>query len=182
MYLSSFSKTLAPGFRVAWIVAPEAICAKCDVAKQAMDLCSGALDQRLVHRALAGGVLERQAPMLRERYQAKRTVMQRAIARELSSVVACAVPRGGFFLWATLPEAIDADALLPRALQAAVTYVSGRAFFVDGTGSNTMRLAFSQPSHERIEEGVARLAGVIRAELDAQCVPSAESGTPVPRG
>ncbi len=182
VYLSSFSKTLAPGFRVAWIVAPEAICAKCDVAKQAMDLCSGALDQRLVHRALVGGVLERQAPMLRERYQAKRTVMQRAIARELSSVVACAVPHGGFFLWATLPEAIDADRLLPRALQAAVTYVSGRAFFVDGTGSNSMRLAFSQPSHERIEEGIARLAGVIRAELDAQCVPSAESGTSVPRG
>lgn len=182
VYLSSFSKTLAPGFRVAWLVAPQAICAKCDVAKQAMDLCSGALDQRIVHQAVVTGVLERLAPRLREHYQAKRTVMQQAIARELSGMAQCAEPHGGFFLWLTLPPAIDADRLLPRALEAAVTYVAGGAFFVDGRGANTMRLSFSHPSPARIEEGIARLGRVIRAELEAQSVPIADSGTTVPRG
>ena len=94
----------------------------------------------------------------------------------------CAPARGGFFLWATLPPQVDADALLPRALAAAVTYVAGGAFFVDGSGGNTVRLSFSQPTHERIREGVARLAGAIRAELDAQSAPSRDNGISVPRG
>jgi 2-aminoadipate transaminase len=184
VYLSSFSKTLAPGFRTAWVVAPEPIAAKFDVAKQAADLCTGALDQRIVHRAIAEGVLAAQAPRLRATYQAKRTVMQQAVAREFAGAVEVAVPRGGFFLWVTLPPALDADRMLARALASAVTYVAGGAFYVDGRGANTMRLSFSHPTPARIDEGVRRLAGVIRAELDqlAAGSPSAESGTSVPSG
>ena len=171
IYLSSFSKTLAPGFRTAWVVAPDVIAAKFDVAKQATDLCTGALDQRIVHQAIVRGVLAGLAPHLREHYQAKRTTMQQAIAQDMGDLVDCAPARGGFFLWATLPVEVDADALLTRALAAAVTYVAGKAFFVDGSGGNTLRLCFSQPSHERIREGVGRLAGAIRGECEAQRAP-----------
>jgi 2-aminoadipate transaminase len=181
VYLSSFSKTLAPGLRTAWVVAPEPIAAKFDIAKQAADICTGALDQRLVHRAIVSGVLAGLAPCLRAHYQAKRTVMQRAIERELAGLVTVAPPRGGFFLWAALHEGLDADRMLSRALGAAVSYVAGSAFYVDGSGANTMRLSFSQPTAERIDEGVRRLAGVIRAEAD-QSGTTADSGTSAPRG
>jgi 2-aminoadipate transaminase len=182
IYLSSFSKTLAPGFRTAWMVAPEAIAAKFDIAKQATDLCTGALDQRIIHQAIVRGVLASLAPHLRAHYQRKRITIQLAIDGQLGGLVTYAVPRGGFFLWATLPPGIDADALLPRALASAVTYVAGGAFFVDGSGGNTLRLCFSQPTHDRIREGVARLAGAILAERDAQSTPSHDNGTSVPRG
>ena len=181
IYLSSFSKTLAPGFRTAWVVAPEAVTGKFDVAKQAMDLCTSGLDQRVVHQALVRGVLAAMAPGLRANYQAKRQVMQDALDAELGDLAASTPPRGGFFLWARLPEALDAERLLPRALQAAVTYVPGRAFFVDGSGANTLRLCFSQPSAERIRTGVSRLASAIRAEL-AQPPASADSGISTPSG
>lgn len=182
VYLSSFSKTLAPGFRTAWVVAPEAVAAKLEIAKQATDLCTGALDQRVVHQAIVQGVLAGLAPHLRAHYQAKRAVMQEAIERELNGIVTCAPARGGFFLWATLPPQVDADSLLPRALAAAVTYVAGGAFFVDDRGANTLRLSFSQPTHDRIREGVTRLAGAIRAELEGQSTPSRDNGISVPRG
>ncbi len=180
VYLSSFSKTLAPGFRTAWVVAPEAIITKCDVAKQAADLCTGSLDQRVVHQAVVQGVLADLAPHLRAHYQTKRTAMQRAIEDELGGLARCAPARGGFFLWTTLAEAIDTDRLLPRALAGAVTYVAGAAFFVDGSGRHTLRLSFSYPTLDRIREGVARLAAAIRAERDAQMTPSADNGISVP--
>ncbi|MBK5299435.1 MAG: PLP-dependent aminotransferase family protein [Vicinamibacteria bacterium] len=182
VYLSSFSKTLAPGFRTAWVVAPEALAAKLEIAKQATDLCTGALDQRVVHQAIVQGVLAGLAPHLRAHYQAKCAVMQEAIERDLGGLVTCAPARGGFFLWATLPPQVDADSLLPRALAAAVTYVAGGAFFVDDGGANTLRLSFSQPTHDRIREGITRLAGAIRAELEAQSTPSRDNGISVPRG
>jgi 2-aminoadipate transaminase len=182
VYLSSFSKTLAPGFRTAWIVAPEALTAKFDVAKQAMDLCTGGLDQRVVHQAIVRGVLADLAPRLRSHYQAKRDVMQEALDAHLSGLVTYSTPRGGFFLWASLPPSLDADRMLPRALGAAVTYVAGRAFFVDGSGGNTLRLCFSQPPPERIRAGVARLADTIRAEGAAQSPAIADSGISTPSG
>ncbi len=173
VYLSSFSKTLAPGFRTAWIVAPEAI------GHQVRHRQAG---DRPVHaaRSISASCIRQSCKGCSRtwrrgcatHYQAKRTVMQLAIEHELDGIVTCARARGGFFLWATLPPPVDADALLPRALAAAVTYVAGGAFFVDGSGGNTVRLSFSQPTHERIREGVARLAGAIRAERDAQSAPS----------
>jgi 2-aminoadipate transaminase len=183
VYLSSFSKTLAPGFRTAWMVGPEPLIAKFDVAKQAADLCTGGLDQRIVHQAIVRGVLTSQGERLRPLYQQKRTVMQAALQRALGDRVHCAVPRGGFFLWMTLPAPLDATQLLARAVQASVTYVAGAAFFVDGSGQRTLRLCFSQPTPDRIEEGVRRLAGAILAEQSAYREATiAESGTSVPRG
>ena len=164
IYLSSFSKTLAPGYRVAWIDAPVPIAVKLELAKQAADLCSGAFDQRIVFEACRRGILERQLPLLRAHYQQKRDVMVEALRTHLGDDVSWPAPRGGFFIWATLQRGIDADAMIPRAVKHGVIYVAGEAFFVDGSGPNIIRLSFSAPSLERIREGVRRLASAVREE------------------
>lgn len=167
VYLSSFSKTLAPGYRVAWIAAPPPLAEKFEVAKQAEDLLTGSLDQRVIYEACRRGVLDRRLPMLRRHYQEKRTVMEQALTRDLRDLVTWPQPKGGFFLWLTLPPAVSADRMLRRAIDAGVVYVAGDAFYVNGKGQNTMRLSFSAPSHERIETGVTRLGQALRGELAA---------------
>ncbi|MEO8077804.1 MAG: PLP-dependent aminotransferase family protein, partial [Acidobacteriota bacterium] len=181
VYLSSFSKTLAPGFRVAWIDAPAPLAVKLEYAKQAADLCSGGFDQRLIFQAARRGILDRQLPLLRAHYREKRDVMVAALRRELGSEVSWPDPRGGFFLWAKLPEPMDAEQLNARAVRHGVVFVAGEAFFVntrhpadpaagaaaggrqgerasggprDEFGRQFMRLSFSAPTLERIEEGV----------------------------
>lgn len=164
IYLSSFSKTLAPGFRVAWVVAPPALTSRFEVAKQAMDLCTAALDQCIVYEIWKRGLLARQVPTLRAHYQHKRDVMERALRADLGKMVQWAVPRGGFFLWAALPPDMSAETLVARAVAHRVIYVAGGAFFVDGTGAHHLRLAFSAAPPDRIVEGVKRLAAAIREE------------------
>lgn len=157
IYLGSFSKILVPGLRVAWMVAPREIVQKVELCKQAADISSGVFDQRIVHGALAGGVIDRIAPGLRAHYQAKRTVMERALATHLNGRVKWTSPRGGFFLWIEMPGVDDRE-LFDRALQQKVSFVLGSAFFVDGQGHEFARLAFSGSSHEQLEEGIRRLA------------------------
>lgn len=165
IYLSSFSKTLAPGFRVAWLVAPPPIAAKIELAKQAIDLCTSGFDQQMVHQACIRGVLAAQAPKLRALYQRKRDVMVAALQREAAGALSWAEPRGGFFLWATLPDGLHADRLLERATAQGVIYVTGSAFFVDKTGHSHIRLSFSAPTEARIEEGVKRLGMAMKQEI-----------------
>jgi 2-aminoadipate transaminase len=167
VYLSSFSKTLAPGFRVAWVVAPESLVARLDVAKQAADLCTGALDQRIVFEAWSRGVLASRVPGLRAHYREKKTAMESAMRQHLGDVAAWQEPRGGFFLWVALPAHLSGEALLGAATRAKVVYVAGAAFFVDGSGQHFIRLSFSLPPVDRIKEGVGRLAGVIKGALSA---------------
>jgi 2-aminoadipate transaminase len=166
IYLSSFSKTLAPGYRVAWIDAPAPLATKFEMAKQAADLCTGGLDQRVIHQACRRGVLDRQLPLLRAHYQHKRDVMVEALRTTLGDELHWPAPRGGFFLWATLPGGLDADAMIPRAVANGVIYVAGEAFFVDDSGKDCVRLSFSAPTPERISEGVERLATTIREALE----------------
>jgi 2-aminoadipate transaminase len=174
IYLSTFSKTLAPAFRTAFMVAPDSLATRFETAKQTLDLCTSGLDQRIVFEACRGGVLTRCLPELRRLYQNKRDVMERALHDRLGTSASWPQPRGGFFLWLTLPEGIDAGQLLRRALARKVIYVAGRAFFVDGrSGANTLRLAFSFVSAERIVEGVDRLSRAIIEEVEAQQVPRA---------
>ena len=167
VYLSSFSKTLAPGFRVAWIAAPADLASKFEIAKQAADICSGAFDQRLVWQAIERGVLAAQGPRLRAMYRARRDAMEAALRASLGDLARWSTPRGGFFIWAALPVGIDAEALLERATRQGVIYVVGPAFYVDGSGSNLLRLSFSQPPIERMAEGIERLAVAVREELRA---------------
>jgi len=179
IYLSSFSKTLAPGFRIAWIDAPAPLAVKLEMAKQAGDLCSGVFDQRMVFEAARRGVLDRQLPLLRKHYADKRDVMVSALRQELGDSVTWPDPRGGFFLWASLPDGIDADRLIGRAVQHGVVYVAGSAFYVSEGGANRIRLSFSAPPHDIIREGVKRLAAAIREEQTAAAPagPSARAST-----
>jgi 2-aminoadipate transaminase len=167
VYLSSFSKTVAPGLRVAWIAAPAAVAQKFEVAKQAADLCTGGLDQRIVYEVWRRGILAARVPALRRTYQERRTAMERAFRRELGDLVSWPEPKGGFFLWAKFPERINTDTLLARAVKQAVVYVAGSAFYVDGRASECARLAFSSNPPARIDEGVRRLAAAVREELNA---------------
>jgi len=170
IYLSSFSKTLAPGFRTAWIVAPTPIAGKLELAKQAIDLCTSGFDQQMVYEAAARGVLATQAPKLRLLYQSKRDAMIDAIHAS-GSGLSGPDPRGGFFLWAKLPEGVNADALLERAVAQGVIFVTGTAFFVDGTGDTYIRLSFSSPSEEKIREGIRRLAVAMDALASEPAAP-----------
>jgi 2-aminoadipate transaminase len=180
IYLSSFSKTLAPGFRVAWSAAPPALTAKFEMAKQAGDLLTGSLDQRLIYEACRRGVLERQLPLLRAHYAHKRDVMEQALRRELGTSVSWPKPTGGFFLWLTLATGLDADKMIPRSVEHGVIYVAGDAFYVNGEGRNTLRLSFSAPTPERIDAGVARLAATLRAESEALATGAAAAGPGAP--
>jgi 2-aminoadipate transaminase len=179
IYLSSFSKTLAPGFRVAWIDAPAPIAVKLEMAKQAGDLCTGVFDQRIVHECGRRGILERQLPILRKHYGTKRDVMVEAFRRESDIRLTWPEPRGGFFLWATLPDGIDADRLLERSVRHGVVYVAGSAFFVNQRGGSQIRLSFSAPTHDQIREGVRRLADAIREQCreQEQAAPSTRAST-----
>lgn len=158
IYLSSFSKTLAPGLRVAWLHAAPALMAKFEIAKQASDLCNGGLGQQMVHQAIERGVLAAQLPHLRAHYRAQRDVMIEALSGAFGASLTWRQPRGGFFLWAQLGDALDGDALLPFAQARGVIYVAGSAFFVSGDERRYIRLSFSSPTPDRIRDGVARLA------------------------
>jgi 2-aminoadipate transaminase len=168
IYLSTFSKTLAPGFRVGWMVAPATLIDRFETAKQSIDLMTGSLDQRVVHEAVRRGALERLAPALRDRYRRKRDVMEKALRAGLGDRLRWSAPKGGFFLWATLPEGCDDQTLLARALDERLVFVIGSAFYVDGTGHDRIRLSFSAPTEERIEEGVRRLAAALLNTLASE--------------
>ena len=167
VYLSTFSKTVAPGLRVAWVTGPAVIADKLEVAKQSTDLCTGSLDQRLVYEFWKRGALDARLPLLRECYQQKRIAMERALTRELEDLVSWSTPRGGFFLWASFRRGINTDRLLARAVRHGVLYVPGSAFYVGAHAGNEARLSFAAPSGERIDSGVSRLASAVHEELAA---------------
>ena len=165
LYLSTVSKTLAPGFRVGWMVAPPVLIERFDTAKQSTDLTSGVLDQRVVCEALRRGVVDRLAPQLRDTYRSKRDVMESAIREHIGSRLTWSQPKGGFFIWATLPDGLRDVDVLARALEHGVVFVIGSAFHVDGSGHDTIRLSFSAPAPDRIREGVRRLAATLQPAM-----------------
>ena len=161
IYLSTFSKTLAPGFRVAWVAAPAPIVERFDTAKQSMDLMCGILDQRVVHESIVRGVLERQAEPLRKLYRLRRDVMEQTLRQQFGDRLTWHQPKGGFFIWAKLPEGYNGEALLSKAMEQGVIFVIGSAFCVDGSGQDRVRLSFSWPAPDRIREGARRLAAAM---------------------
>jgi len=161
LYLNTVSKMLAPGLRVGWLVAPSVLIDRFDTAKQAVDLTSGILDQRIVHEALRQGVADRLAPALRTKYRHKRDVMEAALHEHCRGRLSWESPRGGFFIWARLTDGPTDAELLARAIDRGVIFVAGSAFHVDGSGQDTIRLSFSAPSEERIAEGVRRLSACL---------------------
>ena len=168
LYLSTFSKTLAPGFRVGWMVAPSSLIERFETAKQSTDLTSGILDQHVVYEAVKRGVVHALAPKLRALYAHKRDVMEAALRARIGDQLTWASPKGGFFIWATLPPGCSDQVLLDRTLAHGLVFVIGSAFFVDGSGHDKIRLSFSAPTMERIEEGVRRLAVALSEQMDHQ--------------
>jgi 2-aminoadipate transaminase len=163
VYLSSFSKILAPGLRTAFIVGPKELLAKVEIAKQSGNLCGSSLDQRIILECLRRGLVEEQKARIRPYYRAKRDAMLEALQSEMPPGVSWTRPQGGLFLWLTLPAHLDAEALLPAAVEEGVAYVTGAPFFVDGGGANTMRLTFAKEDIPTIREGIRRLGRVVRA-------------------
>nr|PZN31168.1 MAG: aminotransferase [Chloroflexota bacterium] len=160
-YLSTFSKLLAPGLRVGWVVAPEALVSKLAHAKQGLDLHSGSLSQAVAYEVCRDGLLDRHIPHIRATYHARRDAMLAALARHMPASIRWSRPRGGRFAWGVLRAGADSAALLQASLERRVAFVPGTAFFANGGGENTLRLNFSHSTPERIEEGVARLARTV---------------------
>lgn len=162
LYLGSFSKVLAPGLRLGYLVAPTSLLPKLLQAKQASDLHSPGFNQRVVAEVMKDGFLERHVPRMRTLYKAQRDAMLAALQRHMPEGVRWNHPEGGMFLWARLPAGVDATALLPRALARGVAFVPGAAFYAGATDKQTLRLSFATASAENIERGIATLAAVIR--------------------
>ncbi len=162
LYLGSFSKVLAPGLRLGYVVAPPALYPKLLQAKQAADLHTPIFNQRVVHEVIRNGLLDTHVPTVRARYKLHRDVMQTSLAKHLSGVAQWVTPVGGMFFWLELPEHLDAMALLPQAVEAGMAFVPGAAFYASSPRKNTLRLSFVTASPEKIETGVAALARVLR--------------------
>lgn len=163
IYLGSFSKVLAPGLRLGYIVAPKAIFPKLLQAKQAADLHSPGFNQRMVAEVMKDGFLARHVPTIRALYKSQRDAMLAALVREMQGLgVEWNTPDGGMFLWARLPEGMSAIDLLPRAVDKGVAFVPGAPFYAQHPDMRTLRLSFVTATHEQIDAGITALARAIR--------------------
>jgi 2-aminoadipate transaminase len=167
IYLGSFSKVLAPGLRMGFIVAPKGIYPKLLQAKQAADLHSPGFNQRMITEVMKDGFLDRHIPTIRALYKSQRDAMLAALAKDMPSDVSWNTPVGGMFLWARLPEGMNAQDLLPRAVDKGVAFVPGAAFYNDHGDPRTMRLSFVTPDGDEIRRGVAALAAAIAEQRGA---------------
>jgi 2-aminoadipate transaminase len=165
LYLSTLSKTLAPGLRVGWIVAPEAVIHKLVQIKQGADLHTSTFCQFVAYEVARSGFLDRHVRRIRAVYGERRNAMLASLARHFPPDVRWTRPQGGLFLWVTLPRGFDSSALLTEALKEKVAFVPGAPFFPLGGGERTMRLNFSYAAPDVIEEGIGRLGAVIRRQL-----------------
>jgi 2-aminoadipate transaminase len=163
VYLGSFSKVLAPGLRLGYLVAPKALYPKLLQAKQAADLHTPGFNQRVVHEIIKDGFLTQHVPTIRALYKTRRDAMQAALQAHMPAGCHWQTPVGGMFFWVTLPAHLDATALLPQAVAAGMAYVPGAPFFPQGGHANTMRLSFVTSTPEQIHTGLAALAAVLAA-------------------
>jgi 2-aminoadipate transaminase len=165
VYTSTFSKILSPGIRLGWAVAPPPVLAKMNIGKQSSDLCSSSISQYFVSAYFESGPWADYVRSLIEIYRLRRDVMLDALAEHFPREATWTHPRGGLFIWVTLPDYIDTTDLLARALREQVAFVPGRAAYLDGRGGSEMRLNFSGVSEEAIREGVRRIGEVVREQV-----------------
>jgi 2-aminoadipate transaminase len=173
IYLSTFSKTLAPGLRLGWVVAPQDVIVRLVQAKQGTDLHSSTFDQMVAFEVARSGFIDRHVRRIREVYHRRRNLMLASLERAFpdpASGVRWTHPQGGLFLWVEVPEWIDSGELLEDAVREKVAFVPGTAFHPLGGGRNTMRLNFSNATDAMIEEGIARLGRAIERRLQTHGV------------
>ena len=166
LYLGSFSKVLAPGLRLGYIVAPKAVYPKLLQAKQAADLHTPTFNQRMVAEVIKNGFLDRHVPTIRALYKKQRDAMLAALQDNFADLdVQWTQPAGGMFLWLRMPEGVDTVKMLPAAVERNVAYVPGAAFYADGPDNRTMRLSYVTASEEQIRTAIQALADTVRATL-----------------
>ena len=164
LYLGSFSKILAPGLRLGYVIAPPELYPKLLQAKQAADLHTPGFNQRVVAEVIKDGFLDRHVPTIRDRYHQQRDAMLAALQRELGDTGAeWTRPVGGMFVWVRLPEGLVAKDLLPAAVEAGMAFVPGAPFYAENADPRTLRLSFVTSTPEQIDRGMAALAQVVRA-------------------
>ncbi len=165
IYLSTFSKTLAPGIRLAWVIAPPEVIRKMVIAKQGADLNTAVFNQIVAHEVGRGGFLDKHVRHICEVYKERRNVMLDALEEHMPEGVHWTKPQGGLFLWLTVPEPLNTVEMFKDAVAEKVAYVPGISFYPCGGGENTMRLNFSYSNPELINEGIARLGHMIRMKM-----------------
>lgn len=166
LYLGSFSKTIASGLRVGWVLAPHGVREKLVLAAESAVLCPSNFAQLAVSDYLQNQPWREQISIFRDTYKERRDALLDTMKLLMPAGTKWTVPTGGFYSWVTLPEGIDSRAMLPRAVTSLVAYVPGTGFYVNGQGKGELRLSYCYPTPERIVEGVRRLAGVVEQELD----------------
>ena len=166
VYLGSFSKTFAPGFRVGWVLAPTFVHDKLVLAQESATLCPPVFSQFAISSYLTHWDWRGQVRSFIDMYRIRRDTMLASLAEHMPEGTTWTRPSGGFFVWLTMPGAVDSAAMLPRAVTKLVAYTPGTAFYADGRGQRNIRLSFCYPTPERIKVGVERLAGVMREELE----------------
>ena len=170
IYQSTISKTIAPGLRVGWVVASKEIRAKLTIAKQAADLHTSSLDQRIVHRYLTDCDSDAHVELIRRSYGERFAIMDARLRETMPPGFTWTHPEGGMFLWVTCPEGVNTNELMREALQHKVLFVPGQDFFSDAPGLRFMRLNFSNASPEQIRVGIGRLAEVCAAAVEQAIV------------
>ena len=166
IYLGSFSKTIASGLRVGWAVAPHGVREKLVLAAESAVLCPSNFAQLTISEYLATQPWRQQVKVFRELYRDRRDALLESLQAMMPEGTTWTIPAGGFYSWLTLPNGLDATAMLPRAIAALVAYVPGTGFYVDGQGRQNLRLSYCYPEPDRIREGVRRLAAVVEGELE----------------
>ena len=165
IYLGSFSKTIAPGFRVGWALVPQALKEKLVIASESSILCPSNFSQLSISSYLADQPWRDQIAAFTKLYKVRRDAMLESLQEFFPKGATWTKPGGGFYVWVTLPPEIDTKALVPKAIVGKVAYVPGTAFYADGLGSWSMRLSYCYPTPERIREGVKSLGKVIDNEM-----------------
>ena len=180
IYLGSFSKTIASGLRVGWAVAPHGVREKLVLAAEAATLCPSNYAQLTVSEYLATQPWREQIKSFQEVYRERRDALLESLQAMMPAGTRWTIPAGGFYSWVTLPDGLDATAMLPRAIAELVAYVPGTGFYVDGQGSSNLRLSYCYPDPDRIREGVRRLASVVETELEIARTFGTASATDTP--
>ena len=166
IYLGSFSKTIAPGFRIGWALVPQALREKLVIASESSILCPSNFSQMAISSYLADQPWRDQITSFCGLYKARRDAMLESLDTHFPKSATWTRPAGGFYVWITLPPEIDTKAMMPKAIAAKVAYVPGTAFYADGLGSWSMRLSYCHPTPERIRDGVKALSGVVKQEIE----------------